>query len=79
MLQIVDRNVAPMIYRNEVCAVVYANVTVNFYAYNDNGNCENAVSLDNIQKVCDGGSLGGHTSAYSDFEIISTAVGNFLC
>ncbi|MGX7092411.1 DUF2815 family protein [Hutsoniella sourekii] len=76
--QIVDGNVAPIIDRNEVYAGVYANVTINLYAYNVNGNRGIAAGLGNIQKVRDGESLGGRTSASSDFQTLTTAVDDFL-
>ncbi|WP_028125407.1 DUF2815 family protein [Eremococcus coleocola] len=76
--QIVDSNVDPIIDRNEVYAGCYANVTVNFYAYNVNGNRGIACGLGNIQKVADGEPLGGRTSASSDFAPLSTATDDFL-
>ena len=36
--QIVDRNVNPILDRSEVYSGVYARVSINFYAFNSNGN-----------------------------------------
>lgn len=46
---------------------VYAHVSVNFYAYNSNGNRGIACSLNNIMKTRDGEVLAGKASAESDF------------
>ena len=45
----------------------YCNVSVNFYAYNANGNRGVAAGLGNIQKVKDGERLAGKASASADF------------
>ena len=39
-----------------------------FYGYNSNGNRGIAAGLGNIQKLRDGESLGGRTTAAEDFE-----------
>lgn len=65
--QIVDRNVNPIIDRSEVYSGVYARVSINFYAFNSNGNKGIACGLGNIQKICDGEPLGGRTNAADDF------------
>ena len=46
----------------------YARVSVNFYAFNSNGNRGIACGLGNIQKVRDGEPLGGRSSAADDFS-----------
>lgn len=66
-LQIVDRNVNPIIDRSEVYSGVYARVSINFYAFNSNGNKGIACGLGNIQKIRDGEPLGGRTNAADDF------------
>ncbi len=76
--QIVDGNVNPILDRNEVYAGCYCNVTVNFYAYNVNGNRGVAAGLGNIQKVRDGEPLGGRTTAASDFTALPSAHDDFL-
>ena len=65
--QIVDRAVQPILDRNEVYSGCYARVSINFYAFNSNGNKGVACGLGNIQKVRDGEPLGGKASAESDF------------
>ena len=65
--QIVDRTVQPILDRSEVYSGCYARVSINFYAFNSNGNKGVACGLGNIQKVRDGESLGGKSSAADDF------------
>jgi hypothetical protein len=65
--QIVDRDLNPIMDRSEVYSGVYARVSVNFYAFNSNGNRGVACGLGNIQKVRDGEPLGGRSSAADDF------------
>lgn len=65
--QIVDRSVQPILDRAEVYSGCYARVSVNFYAFNSNGNRGIACGLGNIQKVKDGEPLSGRTSAADDF------------
>jgi hypothetical protein len=66
--QIVDRSVQPILDRAEVYSGCYARVSVNFYAFNSNGNRGIACGLGNIQKVKDGTPLGGKSSASDDFS-----------
>ena len=66
--QIVDRAVQPILDRNEVYSGCYARVSINFYAFNSNGNKGVACGLGNIQKVRDGEPLGGKTYAADDFS-----------
>ena len=56
---IVDRNVQPILDADEVYSGCYARVSVNFYAFNTNGNRGVAVGLNHIQKIADGEPLGG--------------------
>ena len=65
--QIVDRAVQPILDRSEVYSGCYARVSVNFYAFNSNGNRGIACGLGNIQKIRDGEPLGGRSSAAEDF------------
>jgi len=67
--QIVDRAVQPILDRGEVYSGCYARVSLNFYAFNSNGNRGIACGLGNIQKVKDGEALGGKSSAADDFTI----------
>jgi hypothetical protein len=66
--QIVDRAVQPILDRSEVYSGCYARVSLNFYAFNSNGNKGVACGLGNIQKVRDGEPLGGKSSAADDFS-----------
>ena len=68
--QIVDRAVQPILDRNEVYSGCYARVSLNFYAFNSNGNKGIACGLGNIQKVRDGEPLGGRTNAADDFATL---------
>ena len=68
--QIVDRTVQPILDREEVYSGCYARVSINFYAYNTNGNKGIACGLGNIQKIADGEALGGRTTAKDDFSSI---------
>ena len=66
--QIVDRSVQPILDRAEVYSGCYARVSINFYAFNSNGNRGIACGLGNIQKVRDGEPLGDRYSAADDFS-----------
>ena len=65
--QIVDRHVQPIMDSMECGSGDYCNVSVNFYAFNANGNRGVAAGLGNIQKIKDGERLAGKASAASDF------------
>ena len=64
---IVDENIQPIINRSEVYSGVYGRASINFYAFNVNGNRGIACGLNNLQKIRDGEPLGGKASAASDF------------
>ena len=68
--QIVDRHLNKIIDTNEVYSGCYANVTVNFYAFDVGTNKGIAAGLGNIQKVKDGERLSGGASAEDDFEAL---------
>lgn len=68
--QIVDKKVKPILDRSEVYSGCYARVSLNFFAFNSNGNKGVACGLGNIQKVRDGEPLGGKASATDDFATI---------
>ena len=65
--QIVDKAVKPILDREEVYSGCYGRVSLNFYAFNSNGNKGVACGLGNIQKIRDGESLGNRTTAAEDF------------
>ena len=66
--QIVDKAVKPILDRDEVYSGCYARVSLNFYAFNSNGNKGIACGLGNIQKIKDGEPLGGRSSATDYFR-----------
>lgn len=66
--QIVDKAVKPILDRDEVYSGCYARVSLNFYAFNSNGNKGIACGLGNIQKIRDGEPLDGRSSATDDFS-----------
>ena len=70
--QIVDRSVQPILDREEVYSGCYVRASLNFYAFNSNGNKGIACGLGNIQKVRDGEHLGGKTTAAQDFTTDDT-------
>ena len=65
--QVVDKNVKPILEHSEIYSGVYARVSINFYAFNSNGNKGIACGLGNIQKIRDGEPLGGRVSAEDEF------------
>ena len=70
--QVVDGKVQPILDQSEVYSGCYGNISVNFYAYSANGNKGIAAGLGNIQKLKDGESLGGRTTAEEDFDAVET-------
>lgn len=61
-----DRNI--ILTRSEVYSGVYGRASINFYAFNSNGNRGIACGLNNLQKIRDGEPLGGKSSAEDDFS-----------
>lgn len=68
--QIVDKAVKPILDREEVYSGCYGRVSLNFYAFNSNGNKGVACGLGNIQKIKDGESLGNRSTAAEDFTTL---------
>ena len=64
---IVDAARNPIIEHSEVYSGVYGRASINFYAFNSNGNRGIACGLNNLQKISDGEHLGGKTRAEDDF------------
>ena len=64
---IVDSDRQPVIDRSEVYSGVYGRASINFYAFNSNGNKGIACGLNNLQKMKDGEALGGKSRAEDDF------------
>lgn len=65
--QIVDADRQHIIDHSEVYSGVYGRASINFYAFNSNGNKGIACGLGNLQKIADGEPLGGRSSAEDDF------------
>lgn len=64
---IVDANCDPILDHSEVYSGVYGRASINFYAFNSNGNRGIACGLNNLQKIADGEPLGGKARAEDDF------------
>lgn len=65
---IVDADRQPISDRSEVYSGVYGRASINFYAFNSNGNKGIACGLNNLQKIKDGEPLGGKSRAEDDFD-----------
>ena len=64
---VVDADRQPIIDTSEVYSGVYGRASINFYAFNSNGNKGIACGLNNLQKIKDGDPLGGKSRAEDDF------------
>ena len=64
---VVDTNRQPIIERSELYSGVIGRASINFYAFNSNGNRGIACGLNNLQKLRDGQPLGGKSRAEEDF------------
>ena len=64
---IVDADRNPILERSEVYSGVYGRASINFYAFNSNGNKGITCGLNNLQKIRDGEPLGGKSRAEDDF------------
>ena len=64
---IVDADRQPILDHSEVYSGVYGRASINFYAFNSNGNKGIACGLNNLQKIRDGEPLGGKSRAEDDF------------
>ena len=64
---IVDAARNPILDHSEVYSGVYGRASINFYAFNSNGNRGIACGLNNLQKISDGEPLGGKSRAEDDF------------
>ena len=76
--QVVDRREQPATDPMMVYSGCYCNVSVNFYAFNANGNRGVAAGLGNIQFVKDGERLSGKASADADFDALEDDGGDVL-
>lgn len=64
---IVDKDRQAIIDPDEFYSGCYGRASINFYAFNSNGNKGIAVGLNNLQKLKDGERLAGGASAEEDF------------
>ena len=64
---VVDKDLNPILDTSELYSGIIGRASINFYAYNSNGNKGIAAGLNNIQKLADGTPLGGHSRAEDDF------------
>lgn len=73
--QVVDiSNVNAELAPQDIYSGIYARVTLNFFAFNTNGNKGVGCGLGNVMKTRDGEPLAGGASAASDFDGIGQAV-----
>jgi hypothetical protein len=75
---IVDKNANPIMNQDEVYSGCYGYASVNFYGFNTSGNKGVAAGLNHIMKVKDGESLGGRSTAESDFAEVMDNGDDFL-
>ena len=64
---VVDADRNEILNRSEVYSGVFGRASINFYAFNSNGNRGIACGLNNLQKIRDGEPLGGKSRAEDDF------------
>jgi hypothetical protein len=65
--QVVDRDCNPIMIKEEFYSGCYGRASVNFYAFNSNGSKGVAAGLNNLQKLEDGETLCGGSTAEADF------------
>ena len=66
---IVDRYKKPILETGELYSGIIGKASINFYAFNSNGNKGIACGLNGIQKLKDGTPLGGRSRAEDDFDV----------
>ena len=64
---VVDADRNPILDSSELYSGIIGRASINFYAFNSNGNRGIACGLNNLQKLADGTPLGGHSRAEDDF------------
>ena len=64
---IVDRNLDPIMDKDEFYSGVYGRISLNMFAFNTSGNKGIAAGLQNLQKLEDGEMLAGGSTATEDF------------
>jgi hypothetical protein len=65
---VVDKNLNEVLSSEEVYSGCWGRVSLNFYAFNTNGNKGIGAGLNNVQKVKDDDYLGGRSRAEDDFD-----------
>ena len=75
---VVDADRQPITDTSELYSGIIGRASINFYAYNSNGNRGIACGLNNIQKLADGTPLGGRTRAEDDFAGLDDEEEDFL-
>lgn len=68
--EIVDKNLQPILDKDEIYSGMYARVSLSFYGYNVGGQKGVACGLGNIQKIKDGEKFGTNHSAANDFSTV---------
>ena len=64
---VVDANNNIILDTSELYSGIYGHASINFYAFNSNGNRGIACGLNALQKLRDGDPLGGHVNAETEF------------
>lgn len=75
---VVDADCNPILDTSELYSGIIGRASINFYAFNSNGNRGIACGLNNIQKLADGMPLGGHSRAEDDFANLDDDDEEFL-
>ena len=63
-----DADCQPILDTSELYSGIYGRASINFYAFNTNGNKGIACGLNNLQKLRDGEPLGVKSRAEDDFS-----------
>ncbi len=74
----VDAGLNPIIDPSELYSGIIGRASINFFAFNTNGNKGIACGLNNIQKLRDGTPLGGHSRPEMDFAGLDDDEEDFL-
>ena len=69
---IIDQNKIKLTDSSAIYSGCYVRASINFYAFNTNGNKGIAAGLNNVQKWADGEFLGGRAKAEDDFDELET-------
>ena len=75
---VVDASCQPIHDTSELYSGIYGRASINFYAFNANGNKGIACGLNNLQKLRDGEPLGGKSRAEDDFADMDDDDDDFL-